>query len=127
VLPVRPIERFTDRQDANEVTEPVVPEQEIGPWRDALVRLLADPDLYARQSATARAAAHGFVAGLGIERFEELMTTFSGPKGRGSLAQGNALGGKEDDLAGLTPEQRALLMLRLRKKAAAKEEAPVRS
>jgi amino acid adenylation domain-containing protein len=153
VLPVRPIERFTDRQDANEVTEPVVPEQDIGPWRDALVRLLADPDLYARQSAAARGAAQRFVAGLGIEPFEVLMTkagdpfsrpsqpralpwakearAFSpsaplGPTGRDSLAQGNALGGKDgDDLSGLTPEQRALLMLRLRKKAAAKEEPQV--
>jgi hypothetical protein len=68
VLPVRPIERFTDRQDANAVTEPVVPEQGIAPWRDALVRLLGDRDLYARQSAAAREAAHRFVACLGVER-----------------------------------------------------------
>jgi hypothetical protein len=122
VLPVRPIERFTDRQDANAVTEPVVPEQEIGPWRDALVRLLGDRDLYARQSAAARAAAHRFVAGLGVEPFEELMRRMDAnplPKASPPAAP-PAAEAAPGDLGALTPEQRALLMLRLRKKAAQK-------
>ena len=118
VLPVRPIERFTDRQDANAVTEPVVPEQDVGPWRDALVRLLGDRGLYARQSAAARAAAHRFVAGLGVEPFEELMRRMDT---NASTASHQAVpAAVPDDLSALTPEQRALLMLRLRKKAAQK-------
>jgi glycosyltransferase involved in cell wall biosynthesis len=121
VLPVRPIERFTDRRDANEVTEPEVPEQDIAPWREALVRLLSDPALYARQSAAAREASHRFVAGLGVEPFEELMERFAknpatAPPPPFAVPAGEPAG----ELAALTPEQRALLMLRLRKKAAGK-------
>jgi amino acid adenylation domain-containing protein len=123
VLPVRPIERYTDRQDANEVTEPVVPEQDVRPWREALVRLLGDRDLYARQSAAAREAAHRFVGELGVEPFEELMMRMDGSAP--SVASPAAVAAPPaeapaGDLAGLTPEQRALLMLRLRKKAAGK-------
>ncbi len=157
VLPVRPIEEFTDRQDANEVTEPVVPAQDIGPWREALSRLLGDPGLYARQSAAAREAAHRFVVGLGVEPFEAILERTDrrsphplapspvrpparhperergkerGLNGGAPLPLGVAGGGRAGegsgegapgDLAGLTAEQRALLMLRLRKKAAQKD------
>lgn len=117
VLPVRPIERFTDRQDANAVTEPVVPDQDVGPWREALVRLLGDRELYARQSAAAREAAHRFVAGLGVEPFEELMKRMDGRSAAPPPAA-PAPAAAGDEMASLTPEQRALLMLRLRKKAA---------
>jgi glycosyltransferase involved in cell wall biosynthesis len=116
VLPVRPIERFTDRRDANEVAEPEVPEQDIAPWREALVRLLADPDLYAHESAAARTAAHRFAAGLGVEPFEALMDRFAAnPSLNSTPAPASEPGG---DLPALTAEQRALLMLRLRRKAA---------
>jgi amino acid adenylation domain-containing protein len=123
VLPVRPIERFTDRQDANEVTEPIVPEQDTGPWREALLGLLGDRYLYARQSAAAREAAHRFVAGLGVGPFEELMQRMdaskpaAAPQPTAAVPMADAAPG---DLSALTPEQRALLMLRLRKKAAQK-------
>jgi len=120
VLPVRPIERFTDRLDANEVTEPEVPEQPeqvIASWHEALLRLLTDPEIYARESAAAREAAHRFNAGLGVEPFEELMERFAArPPAIPEPAPEPAAG----DLAALTPEQRALLMLRLRKKAVGK-------
>ena len=120
VLPVRPIERYTDELDGNEVTVPEVPDQEIGPWREALSQLLADGDFYARQSREAREAAHRFVAGLGIGPFEEILTRLgskerrrAAPAGPKPPEVGGAAGG---GLEGLTPEQRALLMLRLRKK-----------
>lgn len=120
VLPVRPIERYTDRLDGNEVTVPEVPEQDLGPWREALFRLLAAPDFYARQSREAREAAHRFVAGLGIGPFEEILARLgskdrrrAAPAGLKPPEAGDAAGGGLEDL---TPEQRALLMLRLRKK-----------
>jgi len=120
ILPVRPIERFTDRLDANEVTEPEVPEQPeqvVASWREALLRLLTEPEVYARESAAARAAAHRFAAGLGVAPFEELMDRFAArPPAMPEPAPEPAAG----DLAALTPEQRALLMLRLRKKAVGK-------
>jgi glycosyltransferase involved in cell wall biosynthesis len=120
VLPVRPIERYTDRLDGNEVTVPEVPEQDLGPWREALSRLLADPDFYARQSRESREAAHRFVAGLGIGPFEQILARLgskdrrrAAPAGLRPPEAGDAAGGGLEDL---TPEQRALLMLRLRKK-----------
>lgn len=119
VLPVRPIERYTDRLDGNEVTVPEVPEQDIAPWREALSRLLSDHDFYARQSREAREAAHRFVSGLGIEPFEEILARL-GSKGRRSAAPAGPRPsgeGAAGGLDGLTPEQRALLMLRLRKKS----------
>lgn len=118
VLPVRPIERYTDRLDGNEVTVPEVPEQDIVPWQEALSQLLSDRDFYARQSRQAREAAHRFVAGLGIEPFEQILERL-GSKGRRSAAPAAhrpSSEGAAGGLDGLTPEQRALLMLRLRKK-----------
>ena len=120
VLPIRPIERYTDELDGNEVTVPEVPEQDLGPWQEALSRLLTDPDFYARQSREAREAGHRFVAGLGIGPFEEILARL-GSKDRRRAAfaglrppeMGDTAGGGLEDL---TPEQRALLMLRLRKK-----------
>ncbi|HSN87539.1 MAG TPA: hypothetical protein VL025_12315, partial [Thermoanaerobaculia bacterium] len=113
VLPVRTIERYTDRLDGNEVTVPEVPEQDVAPWQDALSRLLSERGFYARQSGEAREAAHRFVAGLGIEPFEEILERLGSKERRSAAPTGpKAAGG----LDGLTPEQRALLMLRLRKK-----------
>jgi glycosyltransferase involved in cell wall biosynthesis len=118
VLPVRPIERYTDRLDGNEVTVPEVPGQDAGPWREALSRLLSDSDFYARQSKEAREAAHRFVAGLGIEPFEEILARLGSKRRRSAAPAATRPSGEgaAGGLDGLTPEQRALLMLRLRKK-----------
>ncbi|HYG64482.1 MAG TPA: glycosyltransferase family 4 protein [Thermoanaerobaculia bacterium] len=119
VLPVRPIERFLDRQDDNEVTKAVVPEQDLTPWRDALRELLGDRGLYPRESARAREAAHRFNAGLGAGPFVEILdrTPRHAPEAAAAAPAPEAEAG---GVAELTPEQRALLMLRLRKKTAQK-------
>ncbi|HVR96064.1 MAG TPA: amino acid adenylation domain-containing protein [Thermoanaerobaculia bacterium] len=126
VLPVRPIERFLDRQDDNEVTEAVVPEQDLAPWREALLALLGDAGVYAAESAGAREAAHGFVAGLDARPFVEILerTPRRMPDAAASEPAPAAAEAADGGVAGLTPEQRALLMLRLRKKAAQKETGP---
>ena len=64
--------RFTEELDGNELAIPVVPEQDLTAWREALTALLSDPALYRRQSAAARQAAHRFVAGLGVGPLEEV-------------------------------------------------------
>jgi glycosyltransferase involved in cell wall biosynthesis len=56
LLPVKPIESFEDRLDDNLLPVPIVPTQDVGPWQNALSRLVSDRDLYARQSAAARDA-----------------------------------------------------------------------
>jgi glycosyltransferase involved in cell wall biosynthesis len=73
VLPVRPIERFHDEFDENQLLQADVPAQDIGPWSDALARLLTDRDLYERESASAREAAQAFVATLRIDPLESVL------------------------------------------------------
>jgi glycosyltransferase involved in cell wall biosynthesis len=73
LLPVRPIERFTAQLDENQLLIPVVPEQDISPWRDTLYRLLTEIPFYRRESAAAREAASRFVTGLSIEPFEMVL------------------------------------------------------
>ena len=57
------------------------------------------------------------MAGLGVEPFEELMERMDGRSTAASAPAQAAAEAPSDELSALTPEQRALLMLRLRKKA----------
>jgi amino acid adenylation domain-containing protein len=138
LLPVCPIERFEDRLDENLLPVPVVPEQDIRPWQKALGRLVSDRDLYERQSAAARDAASRFVRGLSVKPLEDLLLRLVTEQ----KASGHQFSGRLKDpvsqaivsdiprmcegIADLTPEQQALLMLRLRKNAfsRAKRELP---
>lgn len=71
VLPVRPIERYEERLDEHLLPVPVILDQDIDPWLEALRGLLANRADYDRISAASRAAALEYVSGLGISRFEE--------------------------------------------------------
>ncbi|MFC8718118.1 glycosyltransferase family 4 protein [Kitasatospora sp. NPDC057198] len=71
-LPVRPVTAYR-REPGAARPEPVVPEQELGPWLAALDALLGDPAHYARQSAASRAAALAFVDGLDPDAFERCL------------------------------------------------------
>ena len=134
LLPVHPIERFEDYLDENMLPVPLVPKQEIGPWQDALSRLLSDRALHERQSAAAHDAALRFVSRLGVEPFEDfLLRLVAEPKTsrrqisvtlKDQGAQGAESGteGRSEAIADLTPEQQALLILRLRKNAASREK-----
>ena len=73
LLPVHPIERFEDYLDENMLPVPIVPKQEIGPWQEALRRLLSDRALQERQSAAARDAAGDSSGYLGVEPFEDFL------------------------------------------------------
>jgi len=128
LLPVNPIERFEDRLDENMLPVPIVPEQDIGPWRDALSGLLSDRALHERQSAAACDAASRFVSSLGVEPFEELLRRlvadsmavrrqFRTRNDQGAQGAPSGIEGRSEVVAGLTPEQQALLSLRLRQNA----------
>jgi len=134
LLPVHPIERFEDYLDENMLSVPLVPKQEIGPWQDALSRLLSDRALHERQSAAAHDAALRFVSSLGVEPFEDfLLRLVAEPKAirqqfLGTLKDQGVPGAesgterRSEAIADLTPEQQALLILRLRKNAAGREK-----
>jgi amino acid adenylation domain-containing protein len=129
LLPVRPIEQFEERLEDNLLPAPVVPEQDIAPWEKALAELLADGALYERQSRAAREAALKFVGGLSVVPLEEMLLRLGErPPAVGERAPGvaaeeaskaaassspeaAALEGMDD----LTPEQRALMLLWLKK------------
>jgi glycosyltransferase involved in cell wall biosynthesis len=133
LLPVHPIESFADELDENMLPTPVVPEQDISPWQQALAGLLADRASYERQSAAAHQAASRFVSNLGVEPLEDFLTRLAaeaqtgrqpclvGSKHRSTGSSQAETGSKSQAIANLTPEQQAFLVMRLRKNAATKK------
>ncbi len=70
MLPVKPIERVTQNFNQNQTIIPLVPNQDIQPWYDAVVQLLSNRELYYQQSNLVRNAANQFVSQIKIENFE---------------------------------------------------------
>lgn len=135
VLPVRPIERYTERFDERKLPVAVEPEQDIGPWLKTLRALLSNRESYERLSATAQEAAEAYVSKLSVLPFEEFFSRLPPPASRLTPphAQGQADQGlKSLDLRkrveSLSPERRALLAARLKKQAErAQKPIPPRS
>jgi len=135
LMPVHPIERFEDQLDENMLPTAVMPDQDIDPWHEALSCLLSDRTLHERQSAAARQAALRFVAGLGVEPFENFLSRLStepnagtqqflaAPIGQDIKSMESRAVRRNGTIADLTPEQKALLILRLRKNAANREKS----
>jgi glycosyltransferase involved in cell wall biosynthesis len=78
VIPVRRIERYLPEFDETHMPRPVIPEQELGPWTEALGSLLQNRALYDAESERCRAAALGFVAGLDASDLEKLLLSLDG-------------------------------------------------
>jgi glycosyltransferase involved in cell wall biosynthesis len=68
VLPVNMIDRY--ELDGETLVRPVVPEQDVRPWAEALSRLLSDRALYEQVSKASREAALAFVGRIGPHHFE---------------------------------------------------------
>jgi glycosyltransferase involved in cell wall biosynthesis len=73
LIPVRPIEQFSNHFDENQLVVPEIPEQEIDPWQDAVRQLISDRALYERESAIAREKATTFVGSLSLTPLEEVL------------------------------------------------------
>lgn len=109
VIPVRPIESYLPEYDEHAIPRAVIPEQDIEPWTAAVESLAADREVYQRESRAAREAALRFVAGVrpdGLQEFLESLAPAAAPPSPGDL------------LTRLSPEKRALLLARLRRRAA---------
>ncbi|MBS1855860.1 MAG: glycosyltransferase family 4 protein [Acidobacteria bacterium] len=109
VIPVRTIASYQAVYDEHAMPLPVVEENNPAPWVEALERLLGDRDEYERESRASRAAADRFVAGLDAANMERYLT---------GLARGAANGGAAATIESLSPEKRALLLERLRRRGA---------
>ncbi|WP_214102985.1 glycosyltransferase family 4 protein [Acrocarpospora catenulata] len=84
LLPVRRIESYESTGHARPV--PVVPEQDLGPWADALGAVLAHPELHRELSRRSRAAAREFIAGLDEDALENHLTSLRPNRRQAALA-----------------------------------------
>lgn len=112
ILPVRPIERYRDQLDERRLPIPVIPEQDLEPWRDSLGELLHDRETYERLSRASRQAAHRFVEGLGVEPFADFLAALEPRSGGAAVALA------EEPASGERPgsrQQRAQQRLRQRR------------
>jgi glycosyltransferase involved in cell wall biosynthesis len=107
VIPVKNIERYEPVFDEHAMPRPVVLENDASPWVAALTELLTDRSAYQRESAASREAAGRFVSGLDAGDLERLLK---------SLKAGGVAQAERANIESLTPEKRALLLERLRKR-----------
>ena len=114
VLPVHPIERYEPVFDECGLPTPVTPGQDIEPWAEALRALLSEPALYEEESRTSRERALRFVDGIRPGALEEFLESLAPPASERAAERSEA--GQSGGLAALSPDKRALLLARLRKK-----------
>jgi surfactin synthase thioesterase subunit/glycosyltransferase involved in cell wall biosynthesis len=113
LLPVRTIEQYESRVDEQMVPVARVPEQNIGPWREALTRLLEDRALWTEIAGASRRAAIAYARESHAGHFEALLEEVCR---RPAKARQTAAPKKAEELS---EEKRKLLALRLRKRAPA--------
>lgn len=118
LLPVRPIERYRPRLDEQMVPVAEVPEQDIGPWHEALKRLLTDRDHYEQLSRDSRSAALSYAANLTVAPFESYLAQIAQSPERRQIGVSAPppVAEQQTVLDRLSPEKRQLLALRLRKR-----------
>jgi glycosyltransferase involved in cell wall biosynthesis len=108
VIPVRTVERYQPVFDEHGMPKPVVHENDAQPWLDALHELLHDRAAYDHESKTSREVALRFVAGLDAGQLEKYLEVLQPRPSAGAPVQAT--------VESLTPERRALLLERLRKR-----------
>ena len=77
VIPVRPIQRYLSEFDETHMPRPVIPEQDLEPWTEALGSLLQNRALYEAEAERCRAAALAFVARLDASDLEKLLLSLA--------------------------------------------------
>jgi glycosyltransferase involved in cell wall biosynthesis len=118
VVATRGIERFEPVFDEHGMPQPVVPEIDMEPWAAALGSLLGSAEAYARESQVSRAAALRFVEGIRPTRIVEFLGTL-----QPSAAYAEPPAREIPHAEALSPEKRALLLKRLREKAAGRDSS----
>jgi glycosyltransferase involved in cell wall biosynthesis len=111
LLPVNPIASF--RASVNELMVPAadVPQQDTGPWRAALSRLLTDRAHYDELAAESHAAALAYAENASAKPFAEYLESLLQSPKRSQTSETGA-----PSLETWSPEKRQLLAARLRQK-----------
>ena len=107
VIPVRTIERYQPVFDEHAMPLPVVEPHDPAPWIAALEELLGDCGTYERESRASKDAAERFATGLDAGAMERYLM---------SLSPVEAARAGRATIESLSPEKRALLLERLRKR-----------
>jgi glycosyltransferase involved in cell wall biosynthesis len=107
VIPVQTIERYEPVFDEHSMPRPIIRENDSAPWVAALRELLNDRSAYQRESTASRTAALRFVETLDAADLERYLT---------SLEARPAERPAPPTIESLSPEKRALLLERLRKR-----------
>jgi hypothetical protein len=111
LLPVNIIERFERNVDENMLPFAVIPAQDLRPWEQAVRELLSNADAYRQEAEASRRAAISYVAGLGIDPLEELLTSHSGPP-QEEVSPGPKGIVKKGLVGSLSPGQLSLIVMR---------------
>jgi glycosyltransferase involved in cell wall biosynthesis len=111
VLPVKPISHYKNRRDEKFLKVPIIPDQDIGPWVNALRELLSDRNRYEQISTRSRNAALAYVSSLSISPFETYLETIyrSSQQGTKNPTQTTDVDEFSKRIAALTPARRSLL------------------
>jgi surfactin synthase thioesterase subunit/glycosyltransferase involved in cell wall biosynthesis len=73
LVPVTPVTRYEASLDSKMVPVAVVPQQNIGPWKEALTALVTDRELWRDNAWRSREAALAYLDGLNVLKFEALL------------------------------------------------------
>jgi glycosyltransferase involved in cell wall biosynthesis len=114
VVPVRGIQEFAPEFDEHAMPKPVLPANDVEPWAAALERILTDPPFYEEMSVASRRFATGFVESIRPARIVEFLL---------ALRPGEPAPAAPPCAEALSPERRALLLKRLREKAAGRDSS----
>jgi surfactin synthase thioesterase subunit/glycosyltransferase involved in cell wall biosynthesis len=118
LLPVCAIEKYETRLDDQMVPVAQIPEQDIGPWRESLARLLSDREHHQEIARQSRAAALAYAKELHVGHLEKILeSVLSHAVSRQERDRSRAFA-RERAIPELSPEKRKLLAVRLRKQAA---------
>jgi glycosyltransferase involved in cell wall biosynthesis len=107
VIPVNTIDSYQPAYDEHAMPRPVVPANDAAPWIGAIEKLLTDRTEYQREAGVSRAAGLLFVRQLDahwMEHFLARLKPFGAPQA------------EKITVESLSPEKRALLLERLRKR-----------
>ncbi len=113
LLRVNAVTHYKPSLDGNMVPVAEVPEQDIGPWREALHRLMSDEEHFNEISAASREAALNYAANLTVGPFESVLHELIGSPKRAAVVS-----------EALSPEKRKLLALRMKQRVVPKPATP---